>query len=129
MLHTSVCKTIKMHLTPDQPNPQKWERFYKDMALGKLKSMRHIQKGGGSLGPRVHSRHYTSVEDTVEPTVVSPAEMAVQQAKSEIKHRNANGNSGLPDGGGPGRRLSAGHCWPVGPRWSAGRSGGAPRAG
>lgn len=121
-----------MHLTPDQPNPQKWEKFYKDMALGKLKSMRPIQKGGGgSLGPRVHSRHYTSVQDTVEPTVVSPAEMVVQQARSEIKHRNATGNSGQRGGGGggPGRGRPAGPGRSAGRGRSPGRSGGPPRVG
>ena len=33
VLYTSLCKTvINMQLTVNQPNPQKWQRFYKAMA-------------------------------------------------------------------------------------------------
>ena len=71
-----------MHLTVHQPNPQKWEKFYKDMAAGRMKLPRPIQRGGGrAFGPGIHGCSYTSVQDTVTPTVVSPTQMAVQQAQ------------------------------------------------
>jgi len=86
-----------MKLVPNIPNPRIWEKFYTDMANGSLKSIRHSQRGGGSLGPRVHSKHYTRIHDTVEPTIVSPTEMAVQQARSEVSYR-ADQNSTRPSG-------------------------------
>lgn len=85
-----------MHLIPDQPNPKKWENFYKDMAANSHRSAYRLQRGGGgTLGPRIHPRHYTSVKDTVAPKAVSPTEMVVQQAKSEVKKRQKVAGQGF----------------------------------
>jgi hypothetical protein len=88
-------KKLDMRLVPDHSSPQKWEKFYRDMAAGNMKSSsRQVQRGGGFLGPRVHARNYASLQDTIEPTVVSPSEMAVKQARSEANYRR--NQSGAP---------------------------------
>lgn len=76
-----------MKLIPNAQNPKKWEQFYTDMASGNIKMVKRIQRGSGSFRQGRHAKSYTRIQDVVEPTVVTPTEMSVQQAKSEIKHR------------------------------------------
>ena len=72
-----------MKLVPNQSDPSKWEKFYRAMASGQFKPSRHIQRGLGFK----RGKGYTTIQDTVEPKVVAPTEMAIQQAQSEMIHR------------------------------------------
>ena len=86
-----------MKLVPNKSDPEKWVKFYQAMAVGKLKPSRHnIQHGQGrSMGTRRADPGYTVVEEEkVEPTMVSPTEMAKQQAQSEVNHRQQQGHGG-----------------------------------
>lgn len=72
------------------PDVKKWEKFYDDMVNGKLES-RPISynthaRGGEYLIP-IENRRSSHVvqDDDVKIKMVSPAQMALEQVKSEIK--------------------------------------------
>lgn len=71
-----------MNVLPVAQDTQKWINYYK-ATMGK--TSRPIQRGsGGTLGPKTKGRQ---AFDVVSNAVVAPTIQAVEQAKSEIKHR------------------------------------------
>lgn len=81
-----------MRLIPHIAGATQWEKYYKDLSAGRLRSQLNVQKGyGGTLGPRLHARNYRNVEDTIEPmNIITPTAAATAQARSEIKTRQVN---------------------------------------
>ena len=50
-----------------------------------------MQRGyGGTLGPRMHTKNYRNVDDSIEPvTLISPTQQALKQAQSEMKYQRS----------------------------------------
>jgi len=76
-----------MRLVPHNPSSQTWEQFYKAMADGHFKPTRRVQYGAGRGLGRKGGRGYSTINEGVQTQMVAPTEMAVQQARSELKNR------------------------------------------
>lgn len=77
------------------PNPEKWVRFYKALADGKIKHHTSNQAGGGNATHKFitpidqYVKHSQSEPQSRQPPVkvVSTSEQAVDQAKSELQRK------------------------------------------
>lgn len=75
------------------PDPQKWVKFYKNVAEGKVKQFATNQVGAGSAGHSFitpidkYLTHFEKSSSSNQPPVklVSPTEQIVDQAKNELK--------------------------------------------
>ena len=70
------------------PDMKKWEKFYKDMLSGKIPHSHYNTTHDMKLIPienRVVKENDVSKQSNVKVNIVSPAQMALEQVKSELK--------------------------------------------
>ena len=75
-----------MNLEPVKHDPKKWIPYYKSNVGRRCR--RGIQRGYGSLGPVTQGcGSFDVVSNKTPKTVATQTEQAVQQIRSEVKHR------------------------------------------
>ena len=70
------------------PDMKKWEKFYEDMLSGKIPHSHYNTTQDMKLIPienRVVKENDVSKQSDVKVNIISPAQMALEQVKSELK--------------------------------------------